>query len=95
MSIDQNTVRKIATLARIRVDEEDLPRLEGELNSILKWVEMLGEVNTDGVEPMTSVVHTRMKKRVDSVTDGNKPDDIVANAPVAEDHFFVVPKVVE
>ena len=95
MSIDQDTVRKIAHLARIRVDDEDLPRLAGELSSILGWVEMLGEVDTKGVEPMTSAVHMEMKKRKDIVTDGHKPGDIVANAPVTEDHFFVVPKVVE
>ena len=95
MSVDQSTVRKIASLARIKVDEEDLPRLEGELNSILKWIEMLGEVNTDNVEPMTSAVHMEMKKRDDVVDRGGRADDIVANAPLSEDHFFAVPKVVE
>jgi len=95
MSVDQSTVRKIASLARIKVDEEDLPRLEGELNSILKWIEMLGEVNTDNVEPMTSAVHMEMKKRDDVVNRGGCADDIVANAPLSEDHFFAVPKVVE
>ena len=95
MSVDQNTVRKIASLARIKVDEEDLPRLEGELNSILKWIEMLGEVNTDGVEPMTSAVHMKMKMRDDVVNRGGRAEDIVANAPISEDHFFAVPKVVE
>jgi len=95
MSVDQNTVRKIASLARIKVEEEDLPRLEGELNSILKWIEMLGEVNTDGVEPMTSAVHMKMKMRDDVVNRGGRAGDIVANAPVSDDHFFAVPKVVE
>jgi len=95
MSVDQSTVRKIASLARIKVDEEDLPRLEGELNAILKWIEMLGEVNTDNVEPMTSAVHMEMKKRDDVVNRGGRADDIVANAPLSEDHFFAVPKVVE
>jgi len=95
MSVDQNTVRKIASLARIKVEDEDLPRLEGELNAILKWIEMLGEVNTDGVEPMTSAVHVEMKKRDDVVNRGGRAADIVANAPAHEDHFFAVPKVVE
>ena len=95
MSVDQNTVRKIATLSRIRVEEEDLPRLAGELNSILKWIEMLGEVDTDGVEPMTSAVHMKMKMRDDVVNRGGRAADIVANAPATEDHFFMVPKVVE
>ena len=95
MSVDQKTVRKIASLSRIKVQDSDLPRLEGELNSILKWIEMLSEVDTDGVEPMTSAVHMKMKKRHDVVNRGGHPDDIVANAPQTEDHFFMVPKVVE
>ena len=95
MSVDQNTVRKIAMLSRIKVDEEDLPRLEGELNSILKWIEMLQEVDTDGVEPMTSAVHMKMKKRDDVVNRGGHAGDIVANAPSTEDNFFMVPKVIE
>lgn len=95
MSVDQKTVRKIASLSRIKVEEEDLPRLEGELNTILKWVEMLQEVNTDDVEPMTSAVHMEMKKREDVVNRGGRAGDIVANAPATEDHFFMVPKVIE
>ena len=95
MSVDQNTVRKIATLSRIKVEEEDLPRLEGELNTILKWIEMLQEVDTEGVEPMTSAVHMEMKKRDDVVNRGGHAPDIVANAPASEDNFFLVPKVVE
>jgi len=95
MSVDQNTVRKIATLSRIKVQEEDLPRLEGELNSILKWIEMLQEVDTDGVEPMTSAVHMEMKKRQDVVDRGGRAQDIIANAPASEDRFFMVPKVIE
>ncbi len=95
MSVDQNTVRHIARLARIAVTDEEAAALEGELNAILAWVEQLDEVDTDGVEPMTSVVHMDMKKREDRVTDGGYPDDVVANAPVREDHFFAVPKVVE
>jgi aspartyl-tRNA(Asn)/glutamyl-tRNA(Gln) amidotransferase subunit C len=95
MSVDQNTVRKIAHLARIRVGEEALPRLETELNSILKWIEMLNEVNTDGVEPLTSVVAMHMKMRDDVVSDGQIATTVTANAPRADDSFFMVPKVVE
>ena len=95
MSVDAKTVRQIAHLARIAVAEDEVEHLQGELNSILAFVERLSEVNVDGVEPMTSVTPMEMKKRADAVTDGGIPDDIVRNAPAAEDHFFVVPKVVE
>ena len=95
MSVDAKTVRQIAHLARIAVAEDEEEHLQGELNSILAFVEQLSEVNVDGVEPMTSVTPMEMKKRPDEVTDGGIPDDIVKNAPVSEDHFFVVPKVVE
>jgi aspartyl-tRNA(Asn)/glutamyl-tRNA(Gln) amidotransferase subunit C len=95
MSVDAKTVRQIAHLARIAVAEDEVEHLQGELNSILAFVEQLSEVNVDGVEPMTSVTPMEMKKRPDEVTDGGIPDDIVKNAPVSEDHFFVVPKVVE
>jgi len=95
MSVDQKTVRRIAHLARIKVSEADVPRLEGELNSILHWIEQLNEVNVEGVEPLTSVVAMKMKNRQDVVTDGNYPEDITQNAPAAEDEFFMVPKVVE
>jgi len=95
MSVDQATVRRIARLAHIKLTEEDVPRLEGELNSILKWIEMLNEVDVSGVEPLTSVVEMEMKMRDDVVTDGNMPDNVVANAPMTEDHYFMVPKVVE
>ena len=95
MSVDQATVRHIARLARIKVSDAEAETLQGELNSILEWVEQLGEVDTDGVAPMTSVVEAEMKKREDAVTDGDIPDDVVRNAPEREDHFFVVPKVVE
>jgi aspartyl-tRNA(Asn)/glutamyl-tRNA(Gln) amidotransferase subunit C len=95
MSIDQNTVRRIARLARIRVEASDLPRLEGELNSILKWIEMLNEVDTRDVEPMTSVVKMSMKMRDDVVTEGHDPAAVTGNAPSVEDDFYVVPKVVE
>ena len=95
MKVDEATVRHIARLARIRVSDEEARRLEGELTGILQWVEQLDEVDTSGVEPMTSVVTVEMKMRDDAVTDGGYPDDIVANAPEHEGHFFVVPKVVE
>lgn len=95
MSVDAATVRRIARLARIAVTDEEVGKLEGELNAILQFVEQLDEVNTDAVEPMTSVIPMSMKKRQDVISDGGKADDIVANAPVSEDHFFVVPKVVE
>ncbi|MEH6720883.1 MAG: Asp-tRNA(Asn)/Glu-tRNA(Gln) amidotransferase subunit GatC [Aurantimonas endophytica] len=95
MSVDTATVRRVARLARIAVTDEDVTAMEGELNAILGFVEQLGEVDVEGVEPMTSVTPMAMKKRQDLVTDGGKADDIVANAPASEDHFFVVPKVVE
>lgn len=95
MSIDQNTVRRIARLARIKVAEDELPRLEGELNSILGWIEMLKEVDTSAVEPLTSVVAQKMKMREDEVTDGGIPAAVTQNAPKSEENFFMVPKVVE
>ena len=95
MSVDANTVRRVARLARIAVTDDDVAAMEGELNAILGFVEHLGEVDVGGVEPMTSVIPMAMKKRADVVTDGAKVDDIMANAPVSDDHFFVVPKVVE
>ncbi len=95
MSVDAATVRRIAHLARIAVAETEVPHLQGELNAMLAFVEQLSEVNVDGVEPMTSVMPMEMKKRPDLVTDGEVPDDIVRNAPATEDHFFLVPKVVE
>ncbi len=95
MSVDQNTVRRIARLARLKVSEEDVPRLEGELNAILKWIELLNEVDVSNVEPLTSVVAVTMKMRDDVVTDGGIAQQITANAPGAEDGFFTVPKVVE
>jgi aspartyl-tRNA(Asn)/glutamyl-tRNA(Gln) amidotransferase subunit C len=93
--IDAKTVRRIAHLARIAVADAEVEHLRGELNSILAWVEQLSEVDVAGVEPMTSVTPMAMKKRADEVTDGGIPDDILKNAPAREDHFFVVPKVVE
>jgi aspartyl-tRNA(Asn)/glutamyl-tRNA(Gln) amidotransferase subunit C len=95
MSVDVQTVRRVAHLARIAVAEEEVTGLQGELNSILAFVEQLAEVDVEGVQPMTSVTPMAMKMRTDKVTDGNKPDDIIRNAPAREDHFFLVPKVVE
>ena len=95
MSVDSKTVKRVAHLARIKVSDEEAEALKGELNAILGFVEQLGEVDVEGVEPMTSVMPMAMKKRADVITDGNKADDIVGNAPAAEDHYFQVPKVVE
>ena len=95
MAVDADTVRRIAHLARIAVAEEEVAGLTGELNAVLAFVEQLSEVDVAGVEPMTSVTPMTMKKRSDVVTDGNIADDILKNAPAREDHFFLVPKVVE
>jgi len=95
MSVDIDTVKRIARLARIAVTEDEAEHLKGELNTILGWVEQLGELDVADVEPMTSVVEVDMKKREDIVSDGGIADQIVANAPETEDHYFVVPKVVE
>ena len=95
MSVDQATVRRIARLARIRISDNEVPKLEGELNRILDWIELLGEVDTANVEPMTSVVSMQMRKREDAVTDGGYPERVTANAPQSVDNFFMVPKVVE
>jgi aspartyl-tRNA(Asn)/glutamyl-tRNA(Gln) amidotransferase subunit C len=95
MSVDAATVRRIAHLARIAVTDAEVPHLQGELNAMLAFVEQLSEVNVEGVEPMTSVTPMEMKKRADVVTDGETVDDILKNAPATEDHFFLVPKVVE
>jgi aspartyl-tRNA(Asn)/glutamyl-tRNA(Gln) amidotransferase subunit C len=95
MSVDTATVRRIAHLARIAVKDEEVAHLQGELNAILAFVEQLSEVNVDGIEPMTSVMPMEMKKRADIVNDGEIPDKVLANAPATEDHFFLVPKVVE
>jgi aspartyl-tRNA(Asn)/glutamyl-tRNA(Gln) amidotransferase subunit C len=95
MAVDADTVRRVAHLARIAVADDEVAGLQGELNAILDFVEQLNEVDVTGVEPMTSVTPMAMKMREDQVTDGNIADDIVRNAPATEDHFFVVPKVVE
>ena len=95
MAVDANTVRRIAHLDRIAVAEDEVDHLKGELNAMLSFVEQLAEVNVEGVEPMTSVTPMTMKKRADIVTDGGIAEDIVGNAPMSEDNFFLVPKVVE
>ena len=95
MQIDEATVHRIARLARIKVTAEEAKALEKELSGILDWVKQLDEVDATNVEPMTSVTPMTLKKRTDAVTDGGIADEIVANAPAREDHFFVVPKVVE
>jgi aspartyl-tRNA(Asn)/glutamyl-tRNA(Gln) amidotransferase subunit C len=95
MSVDADTVRRVAHLARIAVADDEVTNLQDELNAILAFVEQLTEVDVDGIEPMTSVTPMAMKTRNDEVTDGGIPDAILANAPAREDHFFLVPKVVE
>jgi aspartyl-tRNA(Asn)/glutamyl-tRNA(Gln) amidotransferase subunit C len=95
MSVDTATVRRIAHLSRIAVQDEELAHLQSELNAILAFVEQLRGVDVEGVDPMTSVMPMQLKKREDEITDGFIADEIIANAPRHEDHFFVVPKVVE
>ena len=95
MAVDADTVRRVAHLARIAVAEDEVAGLQGELNAILAFVEQLDEVDVAGVEPMTSVTPMKMRMRDDMVTVGDIADDILRNAPAREDHFFVVPKVVE
>ena len=95
MSIDTETARRVAQLARIRVEEEDLPALAGEFNAILGFIEQLNEVDVDGVEPMTSVTPMRLKRRDDEVTAGGMAEKVLSNAPDAREGFFAVPKVVE
>lgn len=95
MSIDIDTARRVAKLARIRVEEDALPALAEEFNAVLGFIEQLSEVDVEGVEPMTSVTPQRLKRREDVVTDGNMQDKILKNAPDAREGFFAVPKVVE
>jgi aspartyl-tRNA(Asn)/glutamyl-tRNA(Gln) amidotransferase subunit C len=95
MSLDEATVARIANLARIDVPQAELAPLAGELSHILGWIEQLGEVDTNDVAPMTSVVAMRLAWRDDTVTDGGKAEAILANAPARQDDYFVVPKVVE
>jgi aspartyl-tRNA(Asn)/glutamyl-tRNA(Gln) amidotransferase subunit C len=95
MQVDEVTVRRIARLARIKITEAEAKGLVKELSGILNWVQQLDEVDTSAVEPMTRVVPIELKKREDIVNDGGKADEILKNAPMAEDGFFVVPKIVE
>ncbi|WP_430401519.1 Asp-tRNA(Asn)/Glu-tRNA(Gln) amidotransferase subunit GatC [Hyphomonas sp.] len=95
MSVTKDDVRKVARLSRIAVPEERLEEMAGELNGILGWIDQLNEVDIEGVEPMTSVVETKLPMREDVVTDGNIQDQVLANAPRSEDGFFIVPKAVE
>lgn len=95
MSIDIETAARVAKLARIKVEEEDLPALAGEFNAILGFIEQLQELNVEDVEPMTSVTPMRLKRREDVVSDGNQQAKVLANAPDAREGFFAVPKVVE
>lgn len=95
MSVDKETVARIAHLARIRMEDERLDAMTDDLNGILKWIEQLDEVDTAGIKPMTSAVETDLHWRKDEVTDGEKQKDVLANAPVTEYGFFAVPKVIE
>ena len=95
MSVDADTVRRVAHLARMAVADDEVEHLRGELNAMLAFVEQLSEVDVAGVEPMTSVMPMAMKMRRDEITDGGIADAVMANAPAREDHFFLVPKVVE
>ena len=95
MSVSPEQVRHIARLARIAMSDDELDRLLPELNNILGWVEQLGEVNTEGVEPLTAVIEQKLRLREDAVTDGNCRDEVLANAPDAQHGFFAVPKVIE
>ncbi|HET6535264.1 MAG TPA: Asp-tRNA(Asn)/Glu-tRNA(Gln) amidotransferase subunit GatC [Sphingomicrobium sp.] len=95
MPVSNEQVRHIAKLARIAMSDEEIARLAPELNNILGWVEQLGEVNTDGVEPLTAVIDQKMRLRDDAVTEGNIRDEVLANAPEAQHGFFAVPKVIE
>lgn len=95
MSVTKDDVRKVARLSRIEVEEGRLETLAGELNGILGWIDQLNEVDIEGVEPMTSVVETSLPMRADKITDGAKPEQVLANAPKSDDGFFVVPKAVE
>lgn len=95
MSVDLATVKRVARLGRIALSEDEAVTMQSELNTILGFVEQLSEVDVSGIEPMTSVMPMSMKKRADKVTDGDKAADIVANAPLTDSNFFLVPKVVE
>ena len=95
MSVDAATVKRIGRLARIRIEDADVEKYQGELNAILGFIEQLSEVDVAGVEPMTSVTPMQLRRRDDVVSDGGYPEKVVANAPLTEDNFFMVPKVIE
>ena len=95
MSVSEKEVRHVAKLARLALGEEEIARMVPELNNILGWVEQLGEVDTDGVEPLTAVIDNHLRLRDDVVTDGDVRDQVLANAPDAQHGFFAVPKVIE
>ncbi|AQX22834.1 MULTISPECIES: Asp-tRNA(Asn)/Glu-tRNA(Gln) amidotransferase subunit GatC [unclassified Bartonella] len=95
MSVESKTVKRVAKLARIAIHNDEVERITEEFNTVLDFVKQLDEVDVDGVEPLTSVIPMTLRKREDEVTDGNKVVDIIANAPLAEENFFLVPKVVE
>ncbi len=95
MSMDKETVRKVARLSQIEMSEEEMERIAPQLGKIIEWVEQLGEVNTDDVEPLANVVNTELQLREDKVNDGGCTDKVLANAPEEVQGFFVVPKVVE
>ncbi len=95
MSIDTSTAARVAKLARIRVEDDALPALADDFNTILGFIEQLGEVDVEGIEPMTSVTPMRLPRRADEVTDGDQQKKVLSNAPDAREGFFAVPKVVE
>ncbi|AQX21319.1 aspartyl/glutamyl-tRNA(Asn/Gln) amidotransferasesubunit C [Bartonella sp. CDC_skunk] len=95
MSVESKTVKRVAKLARIAIHNDEVERITEEFNTVLDFVKQLNEVDVDGVEPLTSVIPMTLRKREDEVTDGNKVVDIIANAPLAEENLFLVPKVVE
>ena len=95
MSVNEQQVRHVAKLARLALSDAEIDKMVPELNNILGWVEQLGEVNTDGVEPLTAVIDLKLRLRDDVVTDGNIRDKVLLNAPDAQQGFFAVPKVIE
>jgi aspartyl-tRNA(Asn)/glutamyl-tRNA(Gln) amidotransferase subunit C len=95
MAVDEETVKRIARLARLALDDAQAVSMKDQLNALIAWVAQLQEVDVEGVPPMTSVIAHKLKMRDDEVTDGGYPDDLMKNAPMSENHFFVVPKVVE
>ena len=95
MSVNEQQVRHVARLARLALGDDEIAKMVPELNNILNWVEQLGEVDTDGVEPLTAVIENKLRLRDDEVTDGDCRDSVLANAPDAQHGFFAVPKVIE